>query len=95
MGTFHHDTHPLHGITCVVDTKGPRVWVGRVATIDGTGVQLMGADLFDEAPGGETKADFLARVARLGFWERHGQVRVPAEEVVSVRPLGELRTAGA
>ena len=73
-----------------MDTKGPRVWVGRVGTIDAAGVLLMGADVFEEAPGAGTKADFLARVARLGFWERHGQVRVPAAEVASVRPLGDL-----
>ena len=29
MGTFHHDKGELHGITVVVDTSGPRVFIGR------------------------------------------------------------------
>ena len=29
MGTFHNDKSELHGITVVVDTKGPKVFVGR------------------------------------------------------------------
>jgi hypothetical protein len=87
VGTFHPDAHALHGITCVVDPKGPRLYVGRVGTVDEAGVLLMGADLFEETPGGPTKAQFLERAARLGVWERLTQVRVPASEVASVAPL--------
>jgi hypothetical protein len=94
VGTFHRDHHPLHGITCVVDTAGPRLYVGRVGTIDEGGVLLMGADLFEETPGGTTKADFLTRAVRVGVWERHAQVHVPATEVRSVQPLSEVAGPG-
>jgi hypothetical protein len=90
MATFHPGHHPLHGVTCAVDTTGPRLFVGRIGSIDGGGVVLMGADLFEETPGGPSKADYLARAARFGVWERHGQVLVTASEVRSVRPLSEF-----
>ena len=90
MGTFHHDTHPLHGITCVVDTKGPRVYVGRVDSADEGGVHLLDVDVFDEKAGGETKRQFLERTARVGPWKRLDRVTVPQADVASVRRLGEL-----
>ena len=93
MGTFHPDPHPLHGITCVVDTRGPRLWVGRVGTVDASGVLLMGADLFEETPGGPTKEEFVRRAASMGVWERHRRVLVPADEVASVRRLGDVEGA--
>jgi len=34
MGTFHHDRHELHGITVVVDTSGPEIFVGRCDDMD-------------------------------------------------------------
>ena len=92
MGTFHRDAHPLHGITCVVDTRGPRLYVGRVGTIDGECVVLMAAAVFEEEPGGLSKDEWLARAARIGVHERPGEVRVPASDVAGVRPLAEWAT---
>jgi hypothetical protein len=34
MGTFHHGRSELHGITVVVDTHGPKVFVGRCDDLD-------------------------------------------------------------
>ena len=92
MGTFHHDTHPLHGITCVVDTQSPRVYVGRVDSADARGIHLLDVDVFDEKPGGETKAQFVARTARVGPWKRHDRVTVPVAEVASVTRLSDVPT---
>ena len=44
MGTFHDDRGPLHGITVVVDTKGPQVYVGRCDTYDARWLVLNDAD---------------------------------------------------
>jgi hypothetical protein len=93
LGTFHHDTHPLHGITCVVDTTGPRVYVGRVDSADARGVHLLDVDVFDEKPGGETKAQFVERTARVGPWKRLDRVTVSHADVASVRRLGDEPTA--
>ena len=40
MGTFHQDRGELHGITVVVDTRGPRVYVGRCETEDAQEIVL-------------------------------------------------------
>ena len=90
MGTFHEDMGPLHGITVVVDTAGPRLAVGRCHQITDEFVHLVGADVHDEGAKGVTKGDYLSRVARVGHWERHPRLSLPRAEVVSIRPLGEL-----
>lgn len=95
MGTFHHGKGELHGITVVVDLKDTRVFVGRCDTVVPEGVILLDADVHDEATpddAGKTvsKADYLKRAARFGTWKKHDRVLVPAEDVASVTPLGEM-----
>ena len=94
MGTFHHDTHPLHGITCVLDTAGPRLYVGRLHEADARTVLLHDADVFDEVAGGPTKEQYLARAAAVGVWPRHRSLAVDAAEVTSVRRLGDVAVGG-
>lgn len=94
MGTFHHDKGDLHGITVVVELRDARVMVGRCDTVTPEGVHLMDADLHDERePGTDgritTKAEYLARVSKFGFWKKMDRVLVPAAEVASVRPLAQ------
>jgi hypothetical protein len=92
MGTFHRDTHPLHGITCVVDTKGARVYVGRVDSADASGLHLLDVDVFDEKPGGESKAQYLDRAFRVGTWKQYDRLTVPTAEVATVRRLADVAT---
>jgi hypothetical protein len=91
LGTFHHGKGDLHGITVVVDTRGPRVWVGRCDVVTDEGVLLLDADAHEEGPDGPTKAEWVGRAARVGVWKRWDRVLVPAAEVASVRRLGEVR----
>jgi len=44
VGTFHDDKGELHGITVVVETTGPRVYVGRCDTQTPQGIILLDAD---------------------------------------------------
>lgn len=92
MGTFHHDKHQLHGITVVVETHGPRVFVGRCDDIDADGVILLDADMHESADGGASKQEYLRRAAQFGIWKKHDRVVVPRHEVASVTPLGDLPT---
>jgi hypothetical protein len=92
MGTFHRDPHPLHGITCVVDTKGPRVYVGRVDRTDEGGLVLLDVDVFDEKPGGESKAAYLDRAFRVGTWKKYDRLTVPSAEIATVRRLADVAT---
>ncbi len=94
MGTFHADAHELHGITCVIETNGPRTYVGRVDTIDGRGVVILDVDLHEEAPGASTKASWIEKAARIGHWPRHPHVIVPTADVASIRRLGDVTISG-
>ena len=96
MGTFHDHKGELHGITVVVDTKGSRVFVGRCDTVMPEGVILLDGDVHDEAEPGKdgqsvSKDAYVAKAAKFGVWKRFDRVLVPAGEVASVRPLGEVR----
>ncbi len=90
MGTFHDDRHPLHGITVVVDTAGPEVWVGRCDDMDDRQIVLLEADLHRTGDDGRSKEEYVERAARFGVWKKFERVRIDRSEVVSVRRLGEL-----
>ena len=87
MGTFHSDMGPLHGMTIVVDTKGPLVYVGRCHEMDEQRIVLHGADMHRDGEGGRSKADYLARAAEIGVWSRHERIEVSRSEVASIRRL--------
>jgi hypothetical protein len=91
VGTFHSDKGELHGITVVVHTRGSRTYVGRCDTVDAAGVHLLDADVHEEgaAEGGGRQA-WLERAVRVGVWPRHPRLLVPAQDVASIRRLGDV-----
>jgi len=90
MGTFHQNKSPLHGITVVVDTDGPEVFVGRCDDEDERGIVLHDVDVHRDGDGGRTKQQYIERAARLGVWSKHARLFIPRERVASVRRLGEI-----
>ena len=90
MGTFHHDKGPLHGITVVVDTQGPRVYVGRCDTQDAESIVLLDADVHEDGTGGRSKGEYLRQVARVGHWNKIERISIPAQDILTVRRLGEI-----
>jgi hypothetical protein len=90
MGTFHHDKGELHGITVVVDTQGPQIWVGRCDTMTDTEIILLDADVHEEGSDGLSKDDFVGKTARFGHWSRHPRVVLPRDQVSRVQRLGEV-----
>lgn len=90
MGTFHQGKHELHGITCVVDTAGPEVYVGRIDDLDDQKVILQDVDVHREGEGGRTKQEYLERAARLGVFKKHDRLVLPRNRVASIRRLGDL-----
>lgn len=90
MGTFHQGKSELHGITVVVDTAGPEIYVGRCDDMDDEKVILLDADVHREGEGGRSKDDYLAAAARYGVWKRHARLVLPRQRVTSVRRLGEI-----
>ena len=90
MGTFHDHKHELHGITVVVDTRGPRVFVGRCDDMDENEVVLLDVDVHEEGQGGRSKQDYLRQAAQFGVWKKHARVTIPRAEVASVTRLGDI-----
>ncbi len=92
MGTFHHGKGDLHGITVVVDTHGPEIWIGRCDTVTDEGVLLLGADRHEvEAEGrSPSKDEWVGKAARFGAWPRIDRVVVPASVVASIRRLSDV-----
>lgn len=90
MGTFHDNKSPLHGITVVVDTKGPKVFVGRCDDEDQEKVILVDADSHEEGHGGKSKADYIKRAAKFGVWKKFEHLVIPRGEVQSITRLGDV-----
>jgi hypothetical protein len=90
MGTFHQDKSELHGITLVVDTKGPKVFIGRCWDMDDEKVVLLDADEHEDGQDGCSKDEYVRRAAKVGVWKKHERVRIPLMVVASVKRLGEI-----
>ena len=93
MGTFHQGKNELHGITVVVDTSGPEVFVGRCDDMNEAGILLEDVDVHRDGEGGLSKAEYIEKTARVGVWVKHRRFVVPGETIVSVRRLGEIADA--
>ena len=91
MGTFHSDKGELHGITVVVETNGPRVYVGRCDEETGEGILLLDADHHDDGAEGKSTGEYLKFAARYGIFKKHDRVLVPRAEIRKVTRLGDLR----
>lgn len=90
MGTFHSNKHELHGITVVVDTDGPEVFVGRCDDMDDDKVILLDVDVHQDGDGGRSKADYISSAALYGVFKKHQRLVVDRRRVTMVRRLGEI-----
>jgi len=95
MGTFHKDKSALHGITVVVDTTGPKVYVGRCEDEDDQNVILVDADIHEEGQNGRTKDQYVERASKFGVFKKHDHLVIPRAEVTSIRRLGDLANLSA
>jgi iron-sulfur cluster assembly protein len=90
MGTFHKDKSALHGITVVVDTKGPKVYVGRCDDEDSEQVILLDVDVHEDGQNGKSKAEYVQRATKFGVWKKFDHIIIPRNEVASITRLGEI-----
>ena len=90
MGTFHQDRGELHGITVVVETDGPELYVGRCDQVTDRGVILLDADVHREGSEGPTREEYLDRAAQFGVWGRIKHLVVPRDRVTAIRRLAEI-----
>jgi hypothetical protein len=87
--TPHENRGPLHGITVLVETKDSRTIVGRCHEATDHHVILLDADEHD---GASDLGEWVDRAARWGVFPKHTSMNLPAGEVASIRPLGEVAT---
>ena len=86
---FHPGHHELHGITVVVHTAEPRVFVGRFDRQDESGVHLIGVSAHDSTQ--TTEAEFLSRTIKFGVRVDRPHLVIPADLVRQIIPLGSLQ----
>jgi len=79
---------PLHGMTVVVETVGPTVYIGRYHSENDEEVILMDADVRELAEP-SARSEHFARSAKYGVFKNTDTVRVPKDGVSSVRRLIE------
>jgi len=90
VGTFHHDKGELHGITVVVVTDGPELFVGRCDTITAKQVVLLDVEAHVEGENASSRQEYLQRVSMVGQRGEIPRVVVPTERVRSLQRLAEL-----
>ncbi|HEX7180992.1 MAG TPA: hypothetical protein VF756_04060, partial [Thermoanaerobaculia bacterium] len=78
------------GITVVVDTTGPEIFVGRCDDVDDRGIILDDADVHRDGEGGRSKEEYVKRAAMVGVWKKYDRLLIPKDKVASVRRLGEV-----
>ena len=86
---FHPGHAELHGVTVVVETQGPRTYVGRYDREDEHGIHMLDVGIHDEQTGG-LKEEYLRRSAKFGVRTEHRHVIIPPDQVVRITRLGEL-----
>lgn len=88
--TFHQGRHELHGVTVVVETEGPEVYVGRCDDMDDKTLILLDADMHREGEDGQSNEEYLRKAAGVGVFKQFDRLVVPRRVVRRVRRLGEL-----
>lgn len=89
---FHPGHSELHGITVVVETRGPLTYVGRYDSEDERGVHLLDVGIH-EASDKASKEEYLQRCAKFGVQSQHRHIIVAAEQVSRITRLGDLEPA--
>jgi hypothetical protein len=92
MGTFHSDKGELHGITVVVDTEGPVVYIGRCHEMTDQQIVLLDVDEHEEGENGRSKEEYVRQAVKVGTWKKHDRLVLAMERVASVSRLGDLAT---
>jgi len=87
---FHPGHAELHGVTVVVETRGPRTFVGRYDREDERGVHLMDVGVHDERGATVSKADYLGKTSKFGVRSEHKHVVVPSDEIAKISRLADL-----
>jgi hypothetical protein len=86
---FHPGHAELHGITVVVETHGPRTYVGRYDSEDESGVHMLDVGIHEESAE-VPKEEYIKWSAKFGIRSQHRHVVVPLNQIARITRLGEL-----
>ena len=86
----HADRTPLHGITVVVNTNGPKLYIGRCHEEDAQRVLLMNAVVFEDGQDGKSKQEWITHTAKFGFFAAIDSITVPRDQVAEIIKLGDV-----
>jgi hypothetical protein len=87
---FHPGHHELHGITVVIETHGPRTYVGRFDSEDQEGLHLLDAGVHEATADASSREDYVRRSVKYGVRAEHKHLIVPPHEVARITRLGEM-----
>lgn len=87
---FHPGHEALHGVTVVLDTTTGRTIVGRYHDTANGRMRLHEVAVHDPATSEQSREEWLRRTLKFGVRADHKFLAVPAEEVTTITPLGEL-----
>jgi hypothetical protein len=85
-----HAKSPLHGITVIVDTDSPKIYIGKCHEEDERRVLLYNAVIYEEGQDGKSKAEWITHAAKFGFFAAHDSITVPREQVAGITKLGDV-----
>ena len=86
---FHPGHAELHGITVVVETNGPRTYVGRYDSEDDQGVHMLDVGIHEE-PSEVSKDEYLRKTAKFGVNRQHRHLLVPRRDITHITRLVQL-----
>lgn len=86
----HQEKSEHHGMTLVVDTDGPEVYIGRCDDVTEREVILLDVDVHRDGDDGRSKQQYVERAAQVGVWKKHDMFVLPRGRVTSIRRLGEI-----
>jgi hypothetical protein len=87
---FHPGHQELHGITVVLETTGPRTYVGRFDSQDERGVHLHDVGIHDASAATVSKDEWLRRCDKFGIRPDHRDLVVATAEVSDIRRLVDV-----
>ena len=83
-GVFHKNRDELHGQTVVVNTSGPKTFIGRWHEVRDGQVLMMDVAVHDEAAADNSREDWIAQLKKFGIPVDERTASVPQDSVTEV-----------